>query len=269
MYAFNYHRAASIDDASRSLLDRPEAKLLAGGMSLVPMMKLRLAQASDIIDLCDLDELKGVEVNGRTLKIRAMTTHANVAASKVVRDAIPAIAALAGGIGDPHCRNRGTIGGSLAHSDPAACYPTGTLSLGAVIETNRREIAADDFFRGSFETALEVGEILSSVKFPIPDCAAYVKFVQPASRFSLVGVFVSRLNGVCRVAVTGSAAKVFRVPDFEKALSKDFRPEAIDGIAVSDKDLNTDIYGDPEYRAHLIGVLTKRAVQQCVGARAA
>ncbi len=263
MYKFDYHRAASLEEASQMLVKQPEAKLLAGGMSLIPMLKLRLARASDIIDLGELHDLRGIEVkNGRAV-IRAMTTHAAVAASKEVRRAIPALAQLADGIGDPHCRNRGTLGGSLAHNDPAACYPSSVLALDATVKTNRREIAADAFFKSIFETALEPGEIITSVSFPVPDRAAYVKFPQPASRFSLVGIFVSVKGAAVRVAVTGCAAKVFRMPKFEAALGRSFRPDAIDGIEVPVADLSTDIFADPEYRAHLIKVLTKRAVEAC------
>lgn len=266
MYGFHYHRATSLDDAAQRIAGDPDTKLLAGGMSLIPMMKLRLARASSVVDLCELKGLQGIEVDRSrgSLTIRAMTTHANVGASSVVRENIPAVARLAGGIGDPHCRNRGTIGGSLAHSDPAACYPSAVLSLNATIVTNQREIPADEFFLGVFETALEPGEIVTAVRFPIPEVATYIKFIQPASRFSLVGVFVSLRDGRCRVAVTGAGDRVFRVVDFEDALSDAFVPDAIEGISVSPDGLTSDIYGDPEYRAHLIQVLTKRAVMQCL-----
>lgn len=264
MYSFQYHRARSVDDAGRALNDNPDAKLLAGGMSLLPMMKLRLARASDIVDLCDVAGLSGLSVEDGALTIRAMTTHADVAASEVVRRAIPALAHLAGGIGDPHCRNRGTIGGSLAHADPAACYPSGVLSLGATIETNKRRIAADEFFHSAFETALEPAEIVASVSFPIPECACYVKFPQPASRFALCGVFVARTGGQARVAATGAAECAFRVPAIEEALSDAFVPDALDGIEVPQDGLGSDIYGDPEYRAHLVTVLARRAVEGCV-----
>jgi carbon-monoxide dehydrogenase medium subunit len=260
MYHFDYHRAGSVDEASKMLAASPDAKLLAGGMSLLPMLKLRLAQTSDIIDLCDIADLRGIEVSNDSVVIRAMTTHATVAASKEVGKAIRALAGLANGIGDPHCRNRGTLGGSLAHNDPAACYPSSVLALNATIQTNRRKIAADDFFSSSFETALEPDELITSVIFPIPSHAAYAKFPQPASRFSLVGVFVAKHKDGVRVAVTGSAAKVFRLPEFEQALSQRFEPNAIDALGVSEAGLSTDIYGDPEYRAHLIKVLTARAV---------
>lgn len=264
MHSFSYHRVSSVDEAERLLLANPDAKLLAGGMSLMPMMKLRLAQASDIIDLGYLPQLRGIEHAGDHLAIGAMTTHAVVAASALVREKIPGISDLAGGIGDPHCRNRGTIGGSLAHSDPAACYPSGVLSLGGTIVTSRREIAADSFFLGAFETALEPGEIVVAVKLPIPEMAAYIKFIQPASRFSIVGVFASRNNGRVRVAVTGAGLGVFRVEEIEKALEGNFAPEAIDGITISDRDLMTDIHARADYRAHLITVLAKRAVLSCL-----
>ncbi len=266
MYKFEYHRAASLEEASRMLVERPEAKLIAGGMSLVPMLKLRLARASDIIDLCGLPDLQGIEVRDGRVVIRAMTTHAAVAASEQVRRAIPALAALAGGIGDPHCRNRGTLGGSLAHNDPAACYPSGVLALDATVQTNRREIVADEFFKSPFETALGPGEIITSVSFPVPDRAAYVKFPQPASRFALAGIFVSIKGAAVRVAVTGCAATAFRMPRFEAALGRSFQPDALDPIEVPESGLSTDIYADPEYRAHLIKVLTRRAVRACMGA---
>jgi len=264
MHSFSYHRVSSLDEAERILLSNPDAKLLAGGMSLLPMMKLRLAQASDIIDLGYMPKLCGIERIGDHLTIGAMTTHAVVAASALVQEKIPAISDLAGGIGDPHCRNRGTIGGSISHSDPAACYPSGVLSLDGTVVTNRREIAADSFFIGAFETALEPGEIVAAVKLPIPEMAAYIKFIQPASRFSIVGVFVSRNKGRVRAAVTGAGLGVFRVEEIERALEGDFSPEAIDGIKVSDRDLTTDIHARADYRAHLITVLAKRAVASCL-----
>ena len=264
MHSFTYHRVSSLGEAEQLLLANPDAKLLAGGMSLMPMMKLRLAQASDIIDLGYLPELCGIEQVGDFLSIGAMTTHAVVAASALVKEKIPGISDLAGGIGDPHCRNRGTIGGSLAHSDPAACYPSAVLSLDGIIVTNRREIAADDFFVGAFETALGPGEIVIAVKLPIPEMAAYIKFIQPASRFSIVGVFASRNKGRARVAVTGAKLGVFRVAEIEKALENEFSPQAIDGIQVSDRDLASDIHARADYRAHLIPVLARRAVLSCL-----
>lgn len=263
MKGFEYHRASSIDDASKLALRHPGAKLLAGGMSLIPMLKLRLAAASHIIDLADLSNLTGIEVDHSHVTIRAMTTHATVAAARDVRSLIPSLAGLAGGIGDPHCRNRGTIGGSLAHNDPAACYPSSVMALNATVRTNRRDIKADDFFKSFFQTALDVGEIITSVIFPVPKRAAYIKFQQPASRFALVGVFVAEVVEGVRVAITGCAGTVFRVPDFERALDRSFQADSIDPIKVSQTGLNDDLYGDAEYRAHLIKVLAKRAVEAC------
>ena len=263
MFPFEYHRAESIDQASEMLHARPDAKVLAGGMSLVPMLKLRLAQTSDIIDLGYLNDLRGIEVTPDRVEIRAMTSHATVAASPEVRKALPALADLAGGIGDPHCRNRGTIGGSLAHSDPAACYPAAVLALGATINTNRRSIGAGDFFKSSFETSLDHSELITSVSFPIAEKAAYIKFQQPASRFALVGIFVAKLKDRVGVAVTGCGQKVFRMPEFEAALAKRFEERALDSLEVGEAGLNTDIFADPEYRAHLIKVLSRRAVATC------
>jgi carbon-monoxide dehydrogenase medium subunit len=260
VHPFTYHRAGSVAAAAELLRARPGAKLLAGGMSLLPLMKLRLAAPTDLVDLCDVADLTGIAVTGESVAIRGMTSHAAVAASAEVARAIPALAALAGGIGDPHCRNRGTIGGSLGHSDPAACYPAAALALAATIVTDRREIPADGFFRDGFETALAADEIITAVRFPIPDTAAYIKFPQPASRFALVGVFVARRGGRVRVAVTGAGTRPFRVPPFEDALAAGYAPQALDGIAIAPDGLNDDIHADPEYRAHLIGVLARRAV---------
>lgn len=264
MHSFSFHKVTSLREAEEILVANSDAKLLAGGMSLMPMMKLRLAQASDIVDLSELGELRGIRQDGGDIVIGAMTTHAVVAASALVRETVPAISDLAGGIGDPHCRNRGTIGGSLAHSDPAACYPSGVLSLDGTIVTNRREIRADYFFKGPYETALELGEIVTAVRLPIPEAAAYIKFIQPASRFSIVGVFVSQAKGRVRVAVTGAGLGVFRVEDIEKALEADFSPASIEGVRVSDRDLMTDIHARADYRAHLITVLAKRGVLACL-----
>jgi carbon-monoxide dehydrogenase medium subunit len=263
MYPFDYHRARSIDEAGDRLMQDPGAKLLAGGMSLVPFMKLRLAQPTTLIDLCEIETLRGISVTGRSLLIRSMTSHASVAANAEVQRLIPALAALAGGIGDPHCRNRGTLGGSLAHSDPAACYPSAVSALNARVKTNLREIPADKFFLGPFDTALDAGEIVTAVEFPIPDHACYIKFPQPASRFSLAGVFLAKFGNAVRVAVTGCAAHVFRVAAFEEALSRSFASESIKDIEVKREGLSEDLYADPVYRAHLIKILTQRAVDRC------
>jgi aerobic carbon-monoxide dehydrogenase medium subunit len=259
MYNFNYLRPTSLADAAKAAAGA-DAKLLAGGQTLLPTMKQRLAQPSDLIDLGAIAELKGIKMDGNNLVIGATTTHAEVAKSSVVKGAIPALAALADGIGDPQVRNRGTIGGSISNNDPAADYPAGLVGLGATVVTNKRKIAADDFFKGMFETALEAGEIVTAVSFPKPDKAAYMKFPQPASRFALVGVFVSKSGGNVRVAVTGAGPKVFRQADMEKALAANFTADAIKNVRQSASDLNNDIHGGAEYRAHLVGVMARRAV---------
>jgi len=260
MYSFNYLRPASLADAAKALGASADAKLLAGGQTILPTMKQRLAQPSDLIDLGGIAELKGIKMDGNNLVIGAMTTHAEVAKSSVVKGAIPALTALADGIGDPQVRNRGTIGGSISNNDPAADYPAGLVGLGATVVTNKRKIAADDFFKGLFETALESGEIVTAVSFPKPDKAGYAKFPQPASRFALVGVFVSKAGNNVRVAVTGAGPKVFRQADMEKALAGNFSADAIKGVKVSASGLNNDIHGSAEYRAHLVGVMARRAV---------
>ena len=232
-------------------------------MTLLPAMKLRLARPSDLIDLAKLAELKGVKREGSAVVIGAMTRHADVAASDVVKGAIPALAALAGGIGDPQVRNRGTIGGSVANADPAADYPAAVVALGATIKTNKREIGADSFFTGLFSTALGADEIITAVSFPIAEKAAYQKFRNPASRYAIVGVFIAKTAGGVRVAVTGAGASVFRQKEMEAALAKSFTPEAIKDIKVAPDGLNGDIHASPEYRAHLVGVMARRAVEAC------
>jgi aerobic carbon-monoxide dehydrogenase medium subunit len=260
MYAFDYHRPQSLSAALADLAN-PDAKALAGGMTLLPTMKQRLASPSAIIDLNKLPELAGVTREGDNLVIGAMTRHADVAANPVVRSAIPALAKLAAGIGDPHVRNRGTIGGSIANNDPSADYPAAALALGATIVTNKRRIGAQDYFTGLFETALEPGELITQVSFPIPQKAAYMKFPNPASRYALVGVFVARTAGGARVAVTGAGENgVFRVEAFESALNANFSPAALDGVSVPASGLNSDLHADADYRAHLIGVMARRAV---------
>ncbi|HLW89923.1 MAG TPA: xanthine dehydrogenase family protein subunit M [Roseiarcus sp.] len=261
MYEFTYHRPTSVSAAAAQLAADPEGKLLAGGQTLLPTMKQRLASPSAIIDLGKIAELSGVSREGDAIVIGAMTRHADVATNATVRQAIPALAALAEEIGDPQVRNRGTIGGSLANNDPAADYPAAALALGATIVTNKREIAADAFFKGLFETALEPNEIITKVRFPIPRKAAYQKFPNPASRYALAGVFVAQTAGGVRVAVTGAGANgVFRASAVEAALASNFAPAAVAGVKVSADGLNTDIHADAAYRAHLIGVLAKRAV---------
>jgi carbon-monoxide dehydrogenase medium subunit len=260
MYDFEYHRPKSVEEAAALLADRGDAKLLAGGMSLLPTLKLRLTRHSDIVDLSALAGMSGIERDGNALVIGAMTRHHAVASSGLVRQAIPALATLAGGIGDPLVRNRGTIGGSIANADPAADYPAGVLGLGATIVTNKRTIKGDDFFKGLFETALQAEEIIVAVRFPIPTAACYVKFPNLASRFALVGVLVARTASGVRVAVTGAGPCVFRLADAEAALSKSFAPAAVEKLAVSADGLNSDIHATAVYRAHVTGVLLARAV---------
>lgn len=260
MYSFKYQLAKSVADASAFVAKNSDAKLLAGGQSLIATMKLRLSQPSDLVDLGALAELRGIKVAGNTVTIGAMTRHAEVAASAEVKKAIPALASLAWSIGDRQVRNMGTIGGSVAHNDPAADYPSAVLALDATVTTNKRKIAADQFFKGMYETALEPGEIITSVSFPCPKRAAYMKFKNPASRYAIVGVFVADTGKGVRVAVTGAAPGVFRVAEMEKALGAKFAPESVASIAVPEKGLNSDLHAKADYRAHLITVMAKRAV---------
>ena len=261
MYAFKYHQPTTVRQAANLLAKFPDAKVLAGGHSLIPVMKLRLASPSDIIDINKVEGLSGVEVKGRSAVIGAMTRHFEVANSQVLKDVLPALAGVPGSIGDPHVRHRGTIGGSIANNDPNADYPAACLGLGATIITNKRRIAADDFFTGMFSTALEPDEIITRVSFPLAKKAAYQKFKHPASGFALVGVFVSKRGADIRVAVTGAGSNgVFRVTAFEEALKKRFSPKSIEGITVPADGMNTDIHASAEYRAHLVGVLARRAL---------
>ncbi|HLY57247.1 MAG TPA: xanthine dehydrogenase family protein subunit M [Stellaceae bacterium] len=264
MYEFQYHAPASLRDAVAALKSAEDGKLVAGGMTLIPTLKQRLARPSDLIDLAKLPELKGIRRDGAAVVIGAMTPHATVAASDIVAGAIPALARLAGGIGDPAVRHRGTIGGSISNNDPAADYPAALLALGATVITNEREVAAEDFFTGLFETVLAPAEIVTSVRFPIPETSAYEKFRNPASRYAIVGVYVAKGGFGVRVAVTGAGPGVFRLPEFEAALTADFRPEAVAGLKVDAGGLNSDIHASAEYRAHLVTVMAKRAVAQIV-----
>jgi carbon-monoxide dehydrogenase medium subunit len=265
MYDFTYHRPDCVARAAE-LIANSEAKLLAGGMSLLPSLKLRLARYSDLVDLKSIQQLRGITRDAGALTIGAMTQHAVVAASDIVRQAIPALAVLAGGIGDPLVRNRGTIGGSIANADPAADYPSSVLGLGATVVTQEREIPGDDFFTGLFETALMPGEIITAVRFPIPERAGYVKLPHPASRFAMVGVFVAKTTEGVRVGVTGAGSSAFRFRDAERVLGADFSPPALSGVVVGATGLNSDIHASAEYRAHAIGVLTKRAVEAAIAA---
>jgi carbon-monoxide dehydrogenase medium subunit len=260
MYNFNYHRPSSLTDAAKTLQGASEGKLVAGGMTLIPTLKQRLAKPSDLIDLARVPDLKGVKKDGNTIVIGAMTKHVEVATSDVVKSAIPGLAALAEHIGDPAVRNRGTIGGSIANNDPAADYPSAVVALNATVVTNKRKITADDFFKGMFETALDPGEIITAVQFPIPEKAAYSKFPNPASRYAIVGVFVAKTGAGVRVAVTGAGPSVFRQKEMEAALTKSFTSDAVANIKVSPSGLNGDIHASPEYRAHLVTVMAKRAV---------
>jgi carbon-monoxide dehydrogenase medium subunit len=264
MTPFAFHRPASVASAVQLRSAQPDASYLAGGQSLLPAMKLGLAGPSDLIDLALLPGTQGITFDGGSLRIGAMTPHAVVAASSEVLKHIPSLACLAAGIGDPAVRSRGTIGGSLAQNDPAACWPAAVLGLGGSVHTDRRQIAADDFFLGLYETALQPGELITAVSFPVPKRAAYVKFKQPASRFALVGVFVSEGPQGVRVAVTGAGPCVFRARALEAALAKSFTAQALDGIKLPADDLNTDLHASAAYRAHLVGVLARRAVAQAV-----
>ena len=263
MYAFEYRKAASLEEAEGAFAAGDDASYLAGGMTMIPTLKQRLAMPSDLIDLSGIDALNGISVDGNTVIVGAMTCHADVAASADVQKAIPALAVLAGHIGDPQVRNRGSIGGSIANNDPAADYPGAVVGLNATVHTTKREIAADDFFTGMFETALEPGELITKVVFPVPEKAAYRKFPNPASRYAIVGAFVAKTADGVRVAITGAGPTVFRVRDMEDALAKSFTADAIAGIKVPEDDLNSDLHATAEYRAHLIGVMARRAVGDC------
>jgi carbon-monoxide dehydrogenase medium subunit len=263
MYEFTYHKPTSLDEVANLLGANEEAKIVAGGMTLIPTLKLRLAKPSDLVDLAAITSLRGITDAGDAIVIGAMTRHAEVERSPVVKQGIPALAALAHMIGDPAVRNRGTIGGSISNNDPAADYPAALVALGATVHTTKRQIAADNFFTGMFETALEPGEIVTSVRFPKPQAACYQKFKNPASRYAIVGVFVARAGAGVRVGVTGAGPVVFRVPEMEAALARSFTPEAIKDITIPQDGLNSDIHASAEYRAHLVGVMARRAVAGC------
>ena len=260
MYDFQYHRPASVDDAIKVLNGASDGKFISGGMTLLPTMKLRLASPSDLVDLGAIAALKGIKADAKTVRIGALTVHYDVHASADVKKAIPALSVLAGSIGDPAVRHRGTIGGSIANSDPSADYPAAVLGLGATITTNKRDIAADSFFKGLFETALEPGEVITAVTFPIPKRAGYAKFRQPASRYAMVGVFVAETASGIRVGVTGAGPCAYRVKAMEDALARNFSADAIKDIKVPSDGLNADIHGSAEYRAHLVGIMAQRAV---------
>jgi carbon-monoxide dehydrogenase medium subunit len=264
MYEFNYQRPGTVADAVNAIKSADDATPLAGGQTLLPTLKQRLAMPSDLIDLAGIGELNGISVDGDNVVIGAMTRHADVAASAEVQAKIPALAALAGDIGDRQVRNRGTLGGSIANNDPAADYPAACMALDATITTNERTLSAEEFFTGLFETALGEGEIVTSISFPAVDKAAYMKFKNPASRYAIVGVFVAKTGADVKVAVTGAGSGgVFRVPEMESALAGNFSATALKGISVSPDGLNSDIHAAADYRAHLIGVMAGRAVEAC------
>jgi len=264
MYEFNYQKASSIDEAKSFHDGSEEPKYMSGGMTLLPTLKQRLARPSNVIDLAAVPNMSGVEVTSDMVTILARTPHAVVNSNPELQKAIPALAKLAGGIGDPMVRNRGTIGGSTANSDPAADYPASIVGLGATVHTDRREISADDFFLDLFETALEEGEIITKVTYPIPDRAGYMKFPNPASRYCIVGVMVSQKGSDVRVGVTGAGACAFRVPEMEAALASNFAPESVAEIKISPEGLNEDIHASAEYRAHLVTIMAKRAVAEAI-----
>lgn len=262
MYATSYSRASSVEEAVKLKSEHEEGRYLSGGMTLIATMKQRLAAPSDLIDLRHIPDLKGISLEGRNIRIGAGTPHAEVAGSSMLRAVCPAICELAGMIGDPHVRNMGTIGGSIANNDPAADYPAAMLALNATIITDRRWIVADDFFVGLFETALEEGEMVTAVTFEAPDKAGYAKFANPASRYALTGVFVAKRADGVRVAITGAGGNgVFRHGGLEAALASNFQPDAIAGVEVDPQDLLSDMHATPAYRANLISVMAKRAVK--------
>lgn len=258
MYSFDYQRPANANAAAAAF--QGDARYLAGGQSLVQAMRLRLSSSERLVDLGGATELRGIRIDGNNVVIGATTTHATVAASADVRKAIPALADLAGGIGDQMVRNMGTIGGSIANADPAACYPAAVLGLGATVQTNKRTIPGDAFFTGLYETALQPGELITAVSFPKPTKAAYIKYKQPASRFALVGVFVAQTAGGVRVAVTGAKGNAYREKALEDALTKSFTPDAAKAVKLSATGLNADLHGSAAYRAAMISVMAARAV---------
>jgi carbon-monoxide dehydrogenase medium subunit len=263
MEDFAFHRPDTITAAQEAIQGAEDGKFMAGGQSLLPLMKLDMAAPDTVVSLAGLEELRGIIREGDTLVVGAATTHSEVAQSDEVVGAIPALAGLAGRIGDPQVRNRGTLGGSVAHADPAADYPAALVALGATIVTDRREISVEDFFKGMFETPLEDDEIITSVRFPVPEAAAYAKFPNPASKYAIVGVMVARGSDGVRVAVTGAGPGVFRASEFEAALDADFSASAVDGVSVPAEGLLSDTDASAEYRAHLVGVMVRRAVEAC------
>ena len=263
MYEFVYQKVSSVDDAVAAMQKAEEGKFVAGGQTMLPTMKHRLASPSDLIDLGGIDALSGISIDGDTVTIGAMTTHAVVAASVDVQGAIPALAQLAANIGDPAVRNRGTIGGSIANNDPAADYPAAVIALGATVTTNKREISSDEFFTGMFETALEEDEVITSVSFPKADAAAYMKIENPASRYAIVGVFLAKTGDSVRIGVTGATPCAHRGMRLEESLNGNFSADAVEGVEIPVEKMNADIHASAEYRAHLVKVMTKRAFLAC------
>ena len=261
MKTFNFKSATSTKEATKMATGR--ATFLAGGMTLIPAIKLRLAAYSDIINIKKIKGLSGIKVSSKSLRIGATTTHSTVAASKEVGKSIPSLAVLAEGIGDPQVRNRGTIGGSIANNDPAADYPSACLALNATIHTSKRKIPADKFFKGMFETDLKKGELIEAIEFEVPEKSAYAKFPNPASRYAVVGVYVAKLKKEIRVAVTGVQSCVFRCKKLEDALTSNFSSSAIDNISISSTGFNADIHASAEYRSHLVKVMARRAIGSC------
>jgi len=261
MKNFNFKSASNTKEATKMITGR--ATFLAGGMSLLPAMKLRLAAYSDLINIKKIKSLSGIKVSSKSIKIGATTTHAEVASSKEVGKTIPSLSILADGIGDPQVRNRGTIGGSIANNDPAADYPSACLALNAIIHTSKRKIQADKFFKGMFETDLKKGELIESVEFEVPEKSAYAKYPNPASRYAIVGVFVAKLKKETRVAITGAGNYVFRSKEIESTIISNFSPSAIDNVNISSKGLNSDIHASAEYRAHIIKAMARKAISSC------
>tara|TARA_B100000686_G_C16641069_1_gene890158 strand:- start:400 stop:1185 length:786 start_codon:yes stop_codon:yes gene_type:complete len=261
MKSFNFHSAKNVKEATK--LASGKSVFLAGGMTTLPAIKLRLASYSDVIDIKKIKELNGIKASSKTLKIGATTTHVEVAESKQVNKTISSLSKLADGIGDPQVRNRGTIGGSIANNDPAADYPSACLALNATIHTNSRKISAKDFFKGTFETALKKGELITAIEFEVPEKSNYAKLPNPASRYAIVGVFVAKYKKEVRVAVTGAGSSVFRAKEIESALSNNFSASAIDNINISAEELNSDIHASAEYRANMIRAMAKRAISGC------
>ena len=264
MYRFNYHKPDNVDAAIEAFQAAEDPSYLSGGMTLIPTMKQRLAMPTDLVDLSGIDSIRGVALNGDRLHIGAFTPHAHVARSEVVQSAIPGLAQLAGLIGDNQVRHRGTIGGSVANSDPAADYPAAVVALGADVVTNKRTVPGDRFFQDLFETALEPGELIVGLEFPVPGRAAYRKFANPASRYAVVGVMVAEFEGAVRVGVTGAGPCAFRASTIEAVLSDDFRPEALDGVDIPDAGFNADLHASAAYRAHLVGVMARRCVADLI-----